>query len=424
MRGAKTSDRPRCWSVRPALAALAAVGLAGAAVADEPIPLPLKKPRDETGRPITSPPPSTTKTALPRGEEPQAAQLPKASQQAPAKTEPKSGKPHGQGGPRIEAITLPYGQIRAQPLPETGAKDAPPSAPGEPKSDADAKPAPEAEPTEWSETEIAAAKARCAVALKALHAVTIDEPPFRSGECGAPAPVRLVSIGRSPEVAISPPPVLTCDMVVALHDWVTKDLQPLARKHLGGEIIRIDNMSDYSCRKAYGRAKNKLSEHGRANALDIRGFVTRKGGRADVLTGWGETEREIEARRVAEEKARAEAAAKAAAEAKSKETGGKDNKSSAPPEAAPPETVDSAAPAASKEVLRPGVTTLVKTPARLGGPETDDKTPPAPLTRFLKAAHRSACRIFGTTLGPEANNAHRNHFHVDMAPRARTKFCE
>ncbi len=36
---------------------------------------------------------------------------------------------------------------------------------------------------------------------------------------------------------------------------------------------------------------------------------------------------------------------------------------------------------------------------------------------FLHDAHDAACRIFGTTLGPEANDAHRNHFHVDMAER-------
>ena len=44
---------------------------------------------------------------------------------------------------------------------------------------------------------------------------------------------------------------------------------------------------------------------------------------------------------------------------------------------------------------------------------------------FLRAAHRSACKIFGTVLGPEANNAHKNHFHVDMAERIKhTKICE
>ena len=52
-------------------------------------------------------------------------------------------------------------------------------------------------------------------------------------------------------------------------------------------------------------------------------------------------------------------------------------------------------------------------------------TPPTgPRARFLREAHAAACRIFGTTLGPEANEAHRNHFHVDMAERKVKKICD
>ena len=50
---------------------------------------------------------------------------------------------------------------------------------------------------------------------------------------------------------------------------------------------------------------------------------------------------------------------------------------------------------------------------------------PSGKTDFLRAAHRSACKLFNTVLGPEANNAHQNHFHVDMAERIKnTKICE
>ncbi|MGN5375434.1 extensin family protein [Sphingomonas hankookensis] len=36
---------------------------------------------------------------------------------------------------------------------------------------------------------------------------------------------------------------------------------------------------------------------------------------------------------------------------------------------------------------------------------------------FLRIVHRSACRRFVTTLGPDYNAAHRNHFHFDMGGR-------
>ena len=49
---------------------------------------------------------------------------------------------------------------------------------------------------------------------------------------------------------------------------------------------------------------------------------------------------------------------------------------------------------------------------------------PNPTMAFLRDAHDAACRIFGTTLGPEANDAHRNHFHVDMAERKVKKICD
>ncbi len=40
--------------------------------------------------------------------------------------------------------------------------------------------------------------------------------------------------------------------------------------------------------------------------------------------------------------------------------------------------------------------------------------------RFLATVHTSACRRFGTVLGPSYNAAHRDHFHLELSPRA---FC-
>ena len=43
---------------------------------------------------------------------------------------------------------------------------------------------------------------------------------------------------------------------------------------------------------------------------------------------------------------------------------------------------------------------------------------------FLRRLHKGACGTFGTVLGPDANEAHRNHFHFDLAARKRSAFCE
>lgn len=296
------------------------------------------------------------------------------------------------------------------------------------EAEAAAKAQPETVPTTWSAAEIAEAKARCKVILDQIDAVTLPEEPFRHGDCGTPAPVRLIAIGRSPEIAISPPAVLTCGMVGALHTWATKDLQPLAQKHLGGAIIKIESMSDYSCRNAYGRTKTKLSEHGRANALDIRGFVTESGKLAFVLEGWGETQRDIAARLAAAKAAQQKQEAKEPAPAGAIVTGAI---TPAPVERTPSSPAGSVVPRATLTdgIPRPTPASGVEpatslTPAHLGGPKPKVISASPAVSAFLKAAHRSACQIFGTTLGPEANNAHRNHFHLDMAPRARSNFCE
>jgi hypothetical protein len=151
------------------------------------------------------------------------------------------------------------------------------------------------------------AQARCKALLKGLDVVVVPEAPLREGsECGTPAPMKLVSVGKSPQIALSPPPTVTCDMVAAFHRWMVRDVQPLARKHLGSPVIRIETMSSYSCRNAYGRARSRLSEHGRANAIDISAFIGASGQAAMVVADWGLTARDIAAQVAAAARASAQ----------------------------------------------------------------------------------------------------------------------
>lgn len=348
-----------------------------------------------------------------------------------------------------------------QPAPAQAAKAPDPDeseAPLAPASKAEAKPK---APDTWSPAEIADATARCAVILKRIQAVAMPLAPIREGSCGTPAPIQLISIGKNPEVAVSPPATITCDLAEGLATWLKSNLQPLAKQHLGSEIIRIETMSDYSCRAAYGRSGHKLSEHGHANALDIRGFVTASAKTAYVLEGWGKPEREVReeiaaakaaAERAAAVKLAAEKAAEAARLAAAARQPGKGQVAGKvlPAPAAIAVAPNTATTAISKSTVVDGTSKLsITLPSgqqahdgasslslaadKLGGPKAQ---PPAAgpakvkiseaerMSLFLHAAHTSACRIFGTTLGPEANGAHRNHFHVDMAERKTSKFCE
>ena len=316
---------------------------------------------------------------------------------------------------------------------------------------------------EWPAQEVELARARCTVLLAGVDVVALPEPPMRQGDCGAPAPVRLVSIGRNPEVSLSQPAILTCDMAAALAAWLKNDLQPLARRHFGQPVVRLETMSDYSCRNAYGRVKTRLSEHGRANALDIRGFVTASAETVAVLEDWGMTEREIAAE-VAAAKAAAEKTAERQAQQAAAETRARAVPRTSEPAGHPLSSMQDGRPAIvgiARSTILEGVPKpalpgpmagaalaggLVLSPPRLGGPKPPPM-PPVPtqaaaLTTapavsasasadraarkalFLREAHASACRTFGTVLGPEANNAHRNHFHVDLAERNSGSFCE
>ena len=312
-------------------------------------------------------------------------------------------------------------------------------------------PAVPADPVTWSAQEVDQALARCAVLLKGLDVVTATGPPLREGtECGTPVPMRLISVGRSPQITLVPPPTVTCEMVAALAKWLERDVQPLARKHLGAPIARIETMSSYSCRNAYGRAHGRVSEHGKADAIDIGSFVTARGQAALIIADWGPTARQIAAE-VAAAKAHAAAGEAKAASAPSSQpsritpvAGGLALEGQRDGQKEPQNTPATAAGMMPLD-LKPGVAIAIPgisldqgqgrssgfglSPNRLGGPKPPpaaaDPAAPEGKTDFLRAAHSSACKVFNTVLGPEANNAHLNHFHLDMAERIKnTKICE
>ena len=259
------------------------------------------------------------------------------------------------------------------------------------------------EPDVWPRAVIEAAIARCAKQLKTIDAIAEHLAPIKHGKCGAPAPLRLISLGKKYRVTFSPPAVVNCDMAVKLNEWLDQEVQPLAAKHLKARIARIEVMSGYSCRTSTGR-NERLSEHAFANALDIGGFVTDKGRTVRVLNGWGETQRDIALKEAAKK-----AAARAAAD---KTTIGKSADATITAHAA----VEPGGPAGEPAQDRP-MKLAALGPQRPAGVPRAQEGPKAPAVRFLHAIHAAACQIFGTTLGPEANAAHRNHFHVDMAKR-------
>lgn len=307
-------------------------------------------------------------------------------------------------------------QLRDIPLPERPTDTAKPSA--QPATKDVATPVPKSasepeppKPDEWSQDEITKALRDCIKALGPIAAEVDVTVPIKSGACGTAAPVLLRRIGLVNPVVLSPPATMNCSMVAALHRWVETQLQPKAKQLLGSEIVAFENVSAYSCRMRNGSSVNKLSEHALANAIDIGRFKTADRQLISVAQDWGPTERDIKA-------------------ARAHRSNDDDTATKKP---VPPVPVSKATQKAS----------LVKSngipiPSRKPDPEpsSEKKDPvvdkadttlrPATSTkaRFLKTIHESACGIFGTVLGPEANEAHRDHFHFDLAYRRRRAFCE
>ena len=218
----------------------------------------------------------------------------------------------------------------------------------------------------WTEQEITAGQEECVQLLGPLGTVEIAKP-LRTGQCGTPAPIVLRRVGA---VEIVPPAVVNCRIAAKLSQWVEQKLQPIAKEVLDVPVLRIVNASAYICRQRVGSSNDRLSEHSFANALDVSAFVLNDGRTIDVLTHWGATGRDQHA----------------------------------------------------QATLGAG--------AIDGGhaqPLSDVSQEELVLTRenvFLRRTHEAACGTFSTVLGPEANEAHRNHLHLDLAPRRHHGLCE
>jgi hypothetical protein len=92
-----------------------------------------------------------------------------------------------------------------------------------------------------------------------------------AGGCGGEDLVRLEAIVLPDKrrVSVKPAAILRCKMAAALADWIRSDIAPLAER-LGSAVSDLDNFDSFECRGRNRVSGAKMSEHGHANALDIR----------------------------------------------------------------------------------------------------------------------------------------------------------
>jgi hypothetical protein len=351
------------------------------------------------------------------------------------------------------------GDDEAPPLPERN-----PARLGEPVAKAPVLPGDQ--PTvPWTDQEVADAKADCA---KELSGVALDYeplPPLKEGICGAPAPILVKSIGSEPKVAIDPPATMTCSLARGLSVWLSKMVQPEAKALLSTQVVELHNATSYACRNRYGGADTPLSEHALANALDVSEFVFASGAHVTVLANWPRVAPPPplpNPTRVAEATGSVMKAANTpsvrgdkmvvtrvsanpfvlpATPAKVTVLQPPPVKAKAPPVA--PASLTSSAGGNTTDVAKVRANPFVSpdtsaepasgetVPADAAAPPPPDNdagpqppTQPERESEFVKTVHDDACHTFGTVLGPEANEAHKNHFHLDMKARRHAGLCQ
>jgi len=166
------------------------------------------------------------------------------------------------GPPRLRGST----HTAKVPLPRPRPDEAP-QAPGNAKA-APAEPQKTAEPAAPKAPEPSA----CRVALSEEIAIAPSIPDIHGpGGCGGEDLVKLEAIvlPNKHRVAVTPPATLRCKMAAEIADWVRTDVVGLTAP-LGSEPAVLDNFDSYECR-GFNRVRGAhLSEHGHANALDVR----------------------------------------------------------------------------------------------------------------------------------------------------------
>jgi hypothetical protein len=169
-------------------------------------------------------------------------------------------------GPKLRRAALPA----SVPMPKPRPVEAPSAEPEKPAAakqapaDAD-KPAEQAAPAPPPPS-------ACRLALTEEIAIAPSIPDIHgAGGCGGEDLVRLeaVVLPDKRRVSLKPAAILRCAMASAIVDWIRADMAPLAAS-LGSVISDLDNFDSFECRGRNRVLGARLSEHGRANALDVR----------------------------------------------------------------------------------------------------------------------------------------------------------
>lgn len=133
---------------------------------------------------------------------------------------------------------------------------------------------------------------QCLFDLSALGA-RVEPLPDRvyPNGCSATGAVKLVAIG----IPVTNLGAMKCGLARPFVRWVQDAVQQFARARLGTNVVKIESFGTFACRPIDNVPGRALSEHGRADAVDIAAFDLADGRRVTVLDGWNGPDRQVSA---------------------------------------------------------------------------------------------------------------------------------
>ncbi|MGB3472226.1 MAG: extensin family protein [Erythrobacter sp.] len=106
-------------------------------------------------------------------------------------------------------------------------------------------------------------------------------PATGEGACARPDRTQLQAFPIAPNT-----PAVTCPVAAGLELWKSKSVEPAAREILGSELVRMEHLGAFNCRRMRGNGSGAWSQHATANAIDIAAFVLEDGRRISLMGEW------------------------------------------------------------------------------------------------------------------------------------------
>ena len=119
--------------------------------------------------------------------------------------------------------------------------------------------------------------------MQALHQTDIEFRPLDDRPGGECPLVNIVQVSTA-GVGFNHSFTASCPLAAGWEIFRHNTLQQAAKKHFSQPVTRVEHLGTYACRNVYNR--ERLSEHARANAMDITAFVLADGTRVSVERDW------------------------------------------------------------------------------------------------------------------------------------------